>query len=455
MKNIIIPIQVKKREFFSKLLITYALLKNDDKSTSVFIGNYKKLQNTIYKCSKQNFVYLLNGINHYQDFYKKINELNGAVHLLEEEGNIFTITNENKFKEAEEMYSYLKYIDRVYAWSDSHKNRWLKYNKNLTFKVKVTGNPRFDISKEKFLKKKEKKYVLVNTLFAGVNAIVNLESEKKYKDFMKRAFKEMNLGIKGHQIRPIAEEEKLYNLFIEDIKKLATKKKKLKFLLRPHPAENPNTYKKIFENFQNVKVDETISILEALEQAILTIHPGCTTAIEAYFSKVNSICHTPVLDKNNIQVLPYKLSFKSKNLEELEMLTDDILNNNKKDFSKSEEIKKYIDNVDYFSFDKIAEGLKDYELKNDSNYLKRVKYKFLDHKSFITSSVIDFLKKIFSKNYKHMKTEQIIREKLKIPYLNENEIIDYLQHLNKIFNTNYQYNVIKETDQVFRIGLKI
>ena len=113
MKNIIIPIQVKKREFLSKLLITYALLNNKEKKISVFIGNYKRLQNTIYKCSKENFVYLLTGINHYPNFYKKINELNGMVHLLEEEGNIFTLNNEKKLREAEKMYSYLKYIDKV------------------------------------------------------------------------------------------------------------------------------------------------------------------------------------------------------------------------------------------------------------------------------------------------------------------------------------------------------
>ena len=454
MKNIIIPIQVKKREFLSKLLITYALLNNKEKKTSVFIGNYKRLQNTIYKCSKENFVYLLNGINHYPNFYKKINELNGVIHLLEEEGNIFTLNNEKKLREAEKMYSYLKYIDKVYAWSDSHKNRWLKYNKDLNFKVKVTGNPRFDISKEKFMRKKEKKYVLINTLFAGVNAIVNLESEKKYSDFLMRAHHEMNIK-KGNVIRSHTDEENLYILFIKDIKRLASKKKELSFLIRPHPAENPTTYKKIFESFKNIKVDEKISIQEALEQAILTIHPGCTTAVEAYLSKVSSICHVPVFDKNDIQVLPYRLSFKSRNFEELEILIDEILYNNKKDFSKFEEIKKYVDNVEYFSFDKIAKDLKDYNFKNRNNSFKRLKHKFLDKKFFISSFIIDLFKKIFSKRYRDLKREQIIREKLKIPYLTEGEIVDYLQHLNSIFDTNYEYHVTKETDQVFRIGLKI
>ena len=163
----------------------------------------------------------------------------------------------------------------------------------------------------------------------------------------------------------------------------------------------------------------------------------------------------PVFDKNDIQVLPYRLSFKSRNFEELEILIDEILYNNKKDFSKFEEIKKYVDNVEYFSFDKIAKDLKDYNFKNRNNSFKRLKHKFLDKKFFISSFIIDLFKKIFSKRYRDLKREQIIREKLKIPYLTEGEIVDYLQHLNSIFDTNYEYHVTKETDQVFRIGLKI
>ena len=457
MKNIIIPIQVKKREFHSKLLITYALLNNKDKKTSVFLGNYKKLQNTIYKCRKENFVYLMNGVNTYPSFYKKINELNGTIHLLEEEGNIFTINTEKKLNEAKKIYSYLRYIEKVYAWSDSHKNRWLKYNKDFNFKIKVTGNPRFDISKEKFLKKKEKKYVLVNTLFASVNAIVNLKSERKYSDFFDRGYQELNLQKEkeeGYAIRTYSEEEKLYNSFMSDIKKLASKKKEVSFLLRPHPAENPNTYKQMFKNFKNVKVDETISIQEALEQAFLVIHPGCTTAIEAYLAGIGSICHVPFLNDNNIQVLPYRLSFKSTKFEDLETLLDEILHNGKQDFSKTEEIKKYIDNVEYFSFSKIAKNLLDYELKYNNNFFNRLKYKFLDQKNLVSSLILEFFKKIFSKQYRDLKSEQIIREKLKIPTLTRNEIMDYLQHLNKIFNTNYQYNITKENDQVFQIGLK-
>ena len=83
-----------------------------------------------------------------------------------------------------------------------------------------------------------------------------------------------------------------------------------------------------------------------------------------------------------------------------------------------------------------------------------MKYKFLDQKNLVSSLILEFFKKIFSKQYRDFKNEQIIREKLKIPTLTRNEIMDYLQHLNKIFNTNYQYNITKENDQVFQIGLK-
>ena len=86
------------------------------------------------------------------------------------------------------------------------------------------------------------------------------------------------------------------------IKYLSTNNKKYNFIIRPHLVENNQTYIDIFKNYKNIYVDNNISVADHLDNTKCVIHTGCTTAAEAYFSKVPSIIFIP--NKQYLNAIP-------------------------------------------------------------------------------------------------------------------------------------------------------
>ena len=159
MKNIIFPIEVKKREFNAKVLLAHFILSTQNIEVSVYIGHYKKIKSIINLCAKDGSVILLKGISCYKSFYRRLKDFNVSPHLLQEEGNIFS-KNILKFYKTANVFSYIKFIDKIYLWSKNSRNFWKNYIKNNLDikKFIVTGHPRFDLPKIISLKKKKKIY---------------------------------------------------------------------------------------------------------------------------------------------------------------------------------------------------------------------------------------------------------------------------------------------------------
>ena len=89
----------------------------------------------------------------------------------------------------------------------------------------------------------------------------------------------------------------LFDKFIELIPFLARSLPDRKFIIRPHPVENQNTYYDFALKYENVEVVREGNVIPWLYAAKLLIHSGCTTGIEAYISNNHAIAYTPVSDE--------------------------------------------------------------------------------------------------------------------------------------------------------------
>jgi surface carbohydrate biosynthesis protein len=449
MKNIIFPIEIKKREFYAKVFLTHYLLSTENNKVSIYIGDYKKIRSVITLCSDEGSVILLNGISCYDSFYSRLKDFNASPHLLQEEGNIFTSNLLKLFKDAD-VFNYIRFIDKIYLWSKSSKDLWKNFIKSDHDEKKfvVTGHPRFDLPKLASFQEK-RKYILINTTFAVVNSLVDVASEVENSVFLKKHLVRHNQKFSGDSLN---RDQKLLIKFISGIEKLLQHFPNERFLLRPHPGENPEFYKKYFNKYSNIKISENTTLTEVLNEVKFIIHPGCTTAVEAAMQKIISICYCPLLDRRNIQVLPFMISYKCKDESKLVNLCEGILKKNIIFKEKKNLIKKYIDNYSYYSAEKISTEIINYKLpKKTSPIYAKVKWTLLDAFFKIRYYPIYIYKYFFYKKFRETIRQQKIRELYKIPYIKEQEIIDLLEKYKLIFKKKYNYKIINLKKNFFKI----
>lgn len=461
MKNFIIPLETKVRDYESRLLISLYLLNLSDE-TNIFIGERRSIFNTISKL--ENFVYLSLGVDKQLLFYKNLIKKNGIFTSLDEESAIFTKSTKKTYSRHLMPKNIIKYVTKIFVWGKMDYEKVLIQNKQLVdkYKLVICGNPRFDLSKpifKKFYLKKNNikdKYILINCAFGALNNYVDHEVDYKLWSLKIPNFPSFAKGLKS----TVEYEKKLFPLFIEGIKKLATMQSNEIFLLRPHPVENENIYIKIFENHNNVIISKKLSPQCAFANAKFLIHNGCTTAIEANFAEIKSICYLPYYDENHIQELTDEVSEKiydqSNLINKVKSFLDINLEIKSKNEIKNQIIKPFIDNTNYLSYEYIAKEMlnidQQFEIKIQKAFHK--KYKFIESLQIfyfrVKNKIIDAYL-FFSIQDKLKYLNQIKnREKNKFN-LDLNEIKKDLDDLSKLLNFSFEIKVVETKKNCFRL----
>jgi hypothetical protein len=100
----------------------------------------------------------------------------------------------------------------------------------------------------------------------------------------------------------------------------------LNFVIRPHPSENVNYYKSIFEASKNVHVVHEGSVGPWLLAGKALIHDGCTTAIESHFCDVPVINYKSERDERYDLMLPNLFGVRCTSEDEVLAALQNILN---------------------------------------------------------------------------------------------------------------------------------
>lgn len=152
----------------------------------------------------------------------------------------------------------------------------------------VTGHPRYDLYKDvnynsKFLSKISKKigkdFILINTSFPGSNPIKKIHWDAKIIDnsINTKIFKNLEL------------ENINFKFFMKCINKITLKFKEEKFIIRPHPFENINFYKKKFGGLSNVKILNTSDVYYYIKNCKFVLNSNCQTSLETSIMSKNFI----------------------------------------------------------------------------------------------------------------------------------------------------------------------
>jgi hypothetical protein len=103
---------------------------------------------------------------------------------------------------------------------------------------------------------------------------------------------------------------KLYDSFIILVRELSYKYPKLNIVLRPHPGENMDSYRKELSDCKNVFVVNNGSVVEWILASKLIIHNGCTTGIESFLLDKPVISYIPFESESIKEFLPDEVSYK-------------------------------------------------------------------------------------------------------------------------------------------------
>ncbi len=258
-----------------------------------------------------------------------------------------------------------KSIDQYFFWGKEIAGPFNDMGLFTDTNCSVTaGCPRYDFCLPPYknlLKSPHKNFILINTNFSTVNSKYGTNPIDREaflatgwdKDYTEHLIEETIAG---------------YERFKKEIQKLFEDLPYVNFVLRPHPFENDQVYKNLFEKFKNVTVDPKGNVLNNLANAKAMIHLNCGSALESILLETPAIC----LDHINSETL-YKQAYLAKdvslssssyeNLKEIISLCWE----SKFDFpfeEKKKLISPWLANTDSLASDIVAKSIDSFILKH-------------------------------------------------------------------------------------------
>jgi len=223
----------------------------------------------------------------------------------------------------------LAQVSMLFAWGEGDAELFRKYPGNPGIPVRVTGNPRIDLTRPELrsvfdedvrdIRARFGRFLLVDTNFSFVNAFV------ESLNLLTPATPDggSTLGRNARDMTPefargvAAHKEALFAHFKQLLPLLSEVFPELRIVVRPHPAETHAPWKQASAGLDNVHVVNEGSVLPWLVSAEATLHNGCTTAIESAVLGTPVIAYQPIASERFDLALPNSLSLRARNPNEL------------------------------------------------------------------------------------------------------------------------------------------
>ena len=433
-KILYLPIEIKKRELLPKLFLGLNALK---KGFDVVIGDKIAISHAIkffgpgiyfYKSMNFNDTAHIKRIKNKNNIYVVHDEESGATHasksILKQFLNIRS-SDEN-----------VQLIDRFYTWGRFDHSQWIKRYKKQKSKFVLTGSPRIDLCNKKiynkFLrneiydnKKKFNKFILfISSGISSDRELINIFKQDKF------FFKYRYLKEKKDRKKQMQNLRLYFKSSVEMIQNLSNKFKDINFVVRPHPNENINDWKKIFKKFRdNIFLDTSDSdITSMIIASECVIHNSSFAGIQSILLKKPLIVFNPKKISIPKRSFPNKLGRIAKSENEVLKLLYKILNSKKNVIKKNKidllKTRLFMDKSCSAS-SKIIDDLSKFEINSKKTNLVKLQLysKYLFFKKFIKNKTNYESKN----NTKTIYTRRSMKEKLGRG-IQKKEMLKYLRN---------------------------
>lgn len=427
-KYLYIPIEVKKRELYAKAILAFYAASE---GYQVILGQSTVLEKIC--CYTPPGIYLGTSIvKQHRILFKKLKKYKYKVVGVDEEGLVY-YNKENFIKHRVDTNT-LNMIDTFFAWGNHHYS--LIESKQKLENIYKVGNIRFELLKKKYfslyskevtdIKNKYGKYILINTNLAAYN---NFKSSNEYTQSLSSLvdISQTDLNFYNDKI----EHQKItFESFIALAQKLATLFPKHKIIIRPHPSEKIETYKK-YEN-KNLLVVFEGTVIPWIIASDCVLQQNCTTAIEALCLNKPIISYLPTYDERFDGGLPNKVVPCFTNSEEVINCVKQIIEDRSQwDYiyrnSKHSDIHDYISNMDenqniFYSYVELFDKLAFIESKKFPIYKTRILYN-------LEIAILNIINKERRKNVEYIKQ--------KFDSLTKKDLYNIFNFISKIDNKHF------------------
>lgn len=313
--DLLFPVETTSRELDFRLFLAAYCVAPDIR---IFIGHWEaiyRLSQSIYNgiyVGKNIFIHLFPGGERQLDRYHAIKNNGFRLVHLDEEGGVMK-GDKARWKSwlsAKLDPAALEPDDFVCTWGRWQRDYYRSLEPACAPNICVTGHPRFDLYKPhlqsyfaadaKSLQERLGDFVLINTNFAWANNRSGIA-----RPFSAGwNFQTADVSRFVDHVEEWGNNSLILTHFVKLVARLSTERPDLQFVLRPHPSENIDFYRAIFNGVKNVHVLHEGSVGAWLLACRALVHDGCTTAIEAHFAGTPIITYKPVVDPRYDLLLP-------------------------------------------------------------------------------------------------------------------------------------------------------
>ena len=454
-KLIFFPIEIKSRELRPRLLMTLFALK---KNFGCFVGDKQGILRATKHFSPGTYFY--KSMNHTDlDHITKIKKLKNDYLVLDEEGGFqFSSTKElNKFITIRSSLENIKLIDKFFTWGVFDHLEWKNRYKNYSKKFRLLGSPRTDLWKDKIIKniyknelvqiqnKFKDNYILIISSF-----ITSKKELKKFSKVNEHWFKFRNK--KERQIEKKQNESNFsfFKNYLNMINFISVQNPNINFIIRPHPSENINDWKKLTKNMKkNVHLSNDFDVTPWIYSSKFVIHNSSAVGLQTSAMKKNLITYRPkgfLYDRNYTN----KFGVIVKNNKKLNTVIQSQMNIKNIKNLNYKKLKSRLFNIDSNSLvseQVVKEINKSHRLNSKINFINFI---FLSFLYLVKDIMISFLSKFTKSTNKDFKTLRSTSEK--IPGgIKKSEIANFFKDIG-FYNKNV--NIIKFCNNCFFIYRK-
>jgi len=301
-KWLIIPVEVKAREFHSRLLLSLTAV---NAGFNVIFGSKNQIMNNIPRFPKGIYFDKSISINKVW-FFDKLQENGIKIVSIDEEG-LMSQNNSHKYITQRIGEVTLGMVEKVFTWGESERELICDYYPDFKDKIISSGNPRVDILSKEYnqiynqqaLKYKEEfgHFILFPSNFTVNHAL----GSKNFDALLRELGRVKNKADIKHYKEKAGFFERTFKKFTELICELAARYPSINIIVRPHPSEDHYHWKAIAKKYRNVFVKYEGAIAPWIKASQVVIHSSCTTGLEAFLMHKTVLSYLPYTDHEYVK----------------------------------------------------------------------------------------------------------------------------------------------------------
>lgn len=224
----------------------------------------------------------------------------------------------------------LQNVQALLAWGPDDARAIRAFDGYPGCPIRVTGNPRIDLMRPELrgffdgevanIRARYGSFVLVNTNFSGLNHFHGGLSELK-ANITPGSGVERDPFMVGRAMFRTS----ILSHFQRLIPALSRLLPDHKVVVRPHPSESHELWRKLAQGLRNVEVVNEGNVTAWLLACKALVHNGCTTGVEAAILGTPAVAFQPVIDDIYDMELPNSVSHHAYDLKDVEKIVRSIV----------------------------------------------------------------------------------------------------------------------------------